>query len=115
LVEVGVGLVGLPLAVAVHIDGGEGGGLDAVFAQRPHLVEDVVAGAEGGGGVVPGSVHREMFEILRADRAGKSLDLRVAEGNDLADVRRQPGHRRPGPIGNHHLRPLTARRRRGLR
>ncbi len=83
LVQVGIRLVGDALAVAIHVNAGEGGGLDGVFAEFPDAVERFVGGLEMGGGVIPvGGKGGSTDEVLGFRIAGETLDLDPAERGD---------------------------------
>ena len=85
LVEVGIGLVGDALAVAIDVDAGEGGGFDGVFGEVPDAVEEGVGGFKVCGVVFPGGEEGgAALDVFGFERAGPAFDFDPTERKDDA-------------------------------
>ena len=95
LVQIGIRLVGNPLAVAIDIDPGEGRRLDRMATEVPDAVQHLIGRAEVRRRVVPLRRERRLADDGSGlDARGPAFDLHPAERCHYAPfLRRQDGRR----------------------
>ena len=121
LIDVRIGFVGQPLAIAVDVQAAKAGGLNAVTAKFPHIVQRLVGGFKLRGAFIERIMHGDLPNRCGIHRRC-ILDLHISKRHCRPDLRRHPPRiprvQRHGvflhPLFQFHLHPLIPDRSAGF-